>query len=143
MPPQEANARSAAFCSSAGICFSCVSDALAPGGVFIFDVNTAYRMKEEYGDSVFVLEDGDSYTVWENEYLPRGPGVEFRVTVFRKKGDLWEREDGCSRERGWSVRSIEDALRKAGLDPVLCASAWDMAEICGETGRIAFVALKK
>ena len=125
-------------------CFSCVSGALLPGGVFVFDVNTAYKMKEVYGDRVFVLEDGDSYTVWENEYLPSGPGVEFRVTVFTEtEAGTWRRDDGVTRERAWSPRSISNALRETGLEPVFTASAWDLGTVGDETERIVFAAVKK
>ena len=125
-------------------CFSCVSGALLPGGVFVFDVNTAYKMKEVYGDRVFVLEGGDSYTVWENEYLPSGPGVEFRVTVFTEtETGTWRRDDGVTRERAWSPRSISNALRETGLEPVFTASAWDLGTVGDETERIVFAAVKK
>ena len=125
-------------------CFSCVAKALSPGGVFVFDVNTAYRMKEIYGDRVFVLEDEDSYVVWENEYLPAGPGVEFRVTVFTKTAaGVWQRADGVTRERGWSPRSISNALRESGLEPVFTASAWDLGTVGDDTERVVFAAVKK
>ena len=125
-------------------CFSCVSGALLPGGVFVFDVNTAYKMKEVYGDRTFVLEDEDSYTVWENEYLPSGPGVEFRVTVFTEtETGTWRRDDGVTRERAWSPRSISNALRETGLEPVFTASAWDLGTVGDETERIVFAAVKK
>ena len=125
-------------------CFSCVAAALRPGGVFVFDVNTAYKMREVYSDRVFILEDGDTYTVWENEYLPRGPGVEFRVTVFRENGaGTWERTDGVTRERGWSPRSVGNALRESGLELVLTASAWDLGTVGEKTERIVFAAVKR
>ncbi|MBR6914892.1 MAG: class I SAM-dependent methyltransferase [Clostridia bacterium] len=125
-------------------CFSCVAGALSPGGIFVFDVNTAYKMREIYGDNTFVLEDEDSFTVWENEYLPAGPGVEFRVTVFTGTASgLWERDEGVTRERGWSPRSVANALREAGLEPVFTASAWDLGTVGDETERIVFAAIKK
>ncbi len=125
-------------------CFSCVAGALTPGGVFVFDVNTAYKMKEVYSDRTFVLEDEDSYTVWENEYLPAAPGVEFRVTVFTETASgLWQRDDGVTRERGWSPRSVSNALRESGLEPVFTASAWDLGTVGDDTERIVFAAVKK
>ncbi|MBR7032940.1 MAG: hypothetical protein IKI03_04845, partial [Clostridia bacterium] len=118
--------------------------ALSPGGIFVFDVNTAYKMREIYGDNTFVLEDEDSFTVWENEYLPAGPGVEFRVTVLTGTASgLWERDEGVTRERGWSPRSVANALREAGLEPVFTASAWDLGTVGDETERIVFAAIKK
>ena len=125
-------------------CFSCVAKALSPGGVFVFDINTAYKMKEVYGDRTFILEDEDSYTVWENGYLPAGPGVEFRVTVFtRTSAGLWRRDEGVTRERGWSPKSVANALRESGLEPVFTASAWDLGTVGEETERIVFAAVKK
>ncbi len=124
-------------------CFSSVAEALRPGGAFVFDVNTEYRMREIYGDNTFVLEEDGVVAVWRNEYDAKSKRVTFRVTVFKETpSGLWERDDGETRERGWSVRSIRSALAGAGFGTALVASAWDLGEPTETTERLVFVAVK-
>ncbi len=40
---------------------------LDPGGLFLFDVNTSYRMREVYGNNTFVYEFDDEILYWRNE----------------------------------------------------------------------------
>ena len=38
----------------------------APGGVFVFDVNTPYKHREILADNTFVYDLGDLFCVWQN-----------------------------------------------------------------------------
>lgn len=125
-------------------CFSSVAAALRPGGVFVFDVNTPYRVREVYGSNAFILEEKDVVCVWQNEYRARDCTALFRVSAFRDRGDgLWERSDGETRERGRSERAIRSALSRAGLEPVFYGSAWDLGPVTGTTERAAVAAVKR
>ncbi len=124
-------------------CFSRVSDALRPGGVFVFDVNTPHRIKNVYGDNVFVFEEDGVMCVWQNEFRARDCTAAFYVTVFREEGGAWERSDGFARERGWSKRTLFSALSGSGLEPVFCGSAWDLGDVRSDTERAAIAAVKR
>ena len=37
-------------------CFKCTYDSLEPGGVFIFDMNSKHKIKDELGNNVFIFD---------------------------------------------------------------------------------------
>lgn len=47
--------------------FALVHNYLEPGGVFVFDVNTRYRLEQIYGENAFTYEYDDGLLLWRNE----------------------------------------------------------------------------
>ena len=47
--------------------FALAYNYLDPGGLFLFDVNTSFRMREIYGNNTFVYEFDDEILYWRNE----------------------------------------------------------------------------
>lgn len=47
--------------------FRLVHNYLEPGGVFVFDVNTRYRMEQVYADNTFSFDFEDGMLIWRNE----------------------------------------------------------------------------
>ena len=50
-----------------GKVFSLVHNYLEPGGVFVFDVNTRYRLEQVYGENAFTYEYEEGLLLWRNE----------------------------------------------------------------------------
>ena len=100
-------------------CFRSVRGALRKGGLFLFDVNTPYKIREIYGGNTFVIEEDGAVCVWRNRTDVRRCVTAFSVSVFEKTdGGLWSRRDGMTKERGYSLRTLKTALAEASLLPL-------------------------
>ena len=87
-----------------------------PGGLFIFDLNSALKFETVYRDRNYILEDDGVMCCWRNCLSKKGDVADFYLTVFTEKDGVWVREDGIERERAWGLRAIENALRRAGME---------------------------
>lgn len=65
--------------------FSLVHLYLEPGGVFVFDVNTLYRLESVFGENVFSYEFGDGLLLWRNE--PGKRSCRFVLDWFEEQED--------------------------------------------------------
>lgn len=89
---------------------------LNPGGLFIFDVNSEYKLSKVLAGNTFYEIDDDVAWIWNNTYDPSSRLCTFDLTFFRKtRGDLYERFDETHKERAYTHEEIADALAGAGL----------------------------
>lgn len=65
--------------------FSLVHLYLEPGGVFVFDVNTAYRFGTVFGENTFSYEFADGLLLWRNE--PGKRSCRFVLDWFEEQPD--------------------------------------------------------
>ena len=124
-------------------CFSRVANYLNPGGLFLFDLNTPYKFKTTYADRDYILEDDGVMCCWRNRLSKSGDVVDFYLTVFQENEDgTWDRTDGTERERAYSLRTIENALAKCGLELVNVSAGYDFGEP-GDTCERWYLTAKK
>ena len=88
---------------------------LNPGGLFIFDINTRYKLENIIGDNTFVLEDDDAFCVWQNEYDKKKKMADFYLTFFMKDGEEYVRFDEEHTERAYEIEEIKEIIRKSGM----------------------------
>jgi SAM-dependent methyltransferase len=89
--------------------------ALAPGGLFLFDVAGPGRAAAG-GPSRSHFE-GEGWAVLVTaEELPAERLLERRITTFRRQGDLWRRSDESHRLRLLDPAEVLAALDRAGFD---------------------------
>jgi len=70
---------------------------IAPGGVFIFDVNTEYKHREVLAGSCFVYELDDLYCIWQSGLL-KDASIEITLDFFERSHDgsyIRHREQFC------------------------------------------------
>lgn len=107
--------------------FSLVRNYLNPGGLFIFDVNSPYKLSHILGNETFYELDDEISWVWQSTYDPNRKIAVFDITFFVKTRDgLYERFDEIHRERAYSREEIAGALKHAGL------------ELLGDYGNLSF-----
>ena len=96
--------------------FGLVRNYLNPGGLFIFDTNSPYKLSHVLGNETF-YELGDEISwVWQNTYDSKKRITTFDITFFVKsKNGLYERFDETHRERAYTREEMEGALQSAGL----------------------------
>ena len=95
--------------------FRGVSEHLADGGVFVFDLNTLKRFRDYYADKQFVFRRENEILIWESRFDPEKLICDFDVEVFTKNGDLYRRSGERLRQRFFSDGDAENALRKSSL----------------------------
>jgi predicted TPR repeat methyltransferase len=95
--------------------FKLVNNYLNPGGLFIFDINTQYKLEKILGDNVF-YDVGEEITyIWDNRYDKRKKQCEFDLTFFIKDGTGYNRCDELHYERAFTNKEIEDLINYSNL----------------------------
>ena len=94
-----------------------VAACLKPGGMFIFDFNTPYKLRGLDGQ-VFLDENEDSYCVWRVEFDETERICYYGIDLFRRKKELWERtfEQHC--EYAYEPVELIQWLKEAGFSRV-------------------------
>ena len=91
---------------------------LRPGGLFLFDVNTPYKLRRMDGQ-VYLDETEDSYCVWRTFYAPGRKICTYQVDLFQLNDDgSWDRAFEEHRERAWEREELEADLTEAGFEAV-------------------------
>ncbi len=96
--------------------FRLVHNYLNPGGLFIFDLNSPYKLSTVLGNETFYELEGDITWLWTNTYHEQKKRCTFDLTFFVKtENGLYERFDETHREWAYSTQEIEGALQSVGL----------------------------
>ena len=91
---------------------------LKPGGSFIFDVNTPYKLRR-MDCQLYTDETEDSYCVWRTFFSEKTKICTYQVDLFRLRPDgAWERDYEEHRERAWGREELETYLTEAGFGAV-------------------------
>ena len=96
--------------------FRRVYDALKPGGLFVFDINTPAKLRGLDGQ-VFLDETEDTYCVWRTEYR-RGLCTYYMDLFTLAEDGSWDRSFELHRQRGYSVEQLTRWLEEAGFADV-------------------------
>lgn len=89
---------------------------IAPGGVLVFDVNTAAKLAALDGQ-VFLDETEDTYCVWRTEYR-RGLCTYYMDLFTLAEDGSWDRSFELHRQRGYSVEQLTQWLEEAGFSEI-------------------------
>lgn len=91
---------------------------LKPGGQFIFDVNTPYKLRR-MDQQMYMDETEDSFCVWRTFFSERTQICTYQVDLFREQEDgAWERSFEEHREKAWTLEQLELFLKDAGFAKV-------------------------
>lgn len=89
--------------------FALVRNYLNPDGIFIFDINTEYKLKNVLGNNTFVNDENGVFYTWENEYL-ENISNQYLTFFAENKDGLYERFDENHVQRAYSVDEIKEKL---------------------------------
>ena len=139
--------------------FSKIYNLLKPGGVFIFDISSYYKLSEVLGNN-FMGEsrDGISY-MWTNYYDEANQLLEMNLDFFLKldpeevEGDyleegpqdddnLYERYREIHLQRAHREEEIVDVLKKAGFGRIDSYGDFSLDRPGDQSERIFFTAIK-
>ena len=98
--------------------FRLVNNYLYPGGVFIFDFNTAYKYREVIGNTTIAENREDCSFIWENYYDPEEEINEYDLTLFIQEDgseDLYRRYQETHYQRGYTLEEMKELVERSGL----------------------------
>ncbi len=122
--------------------FALVYNYLNPGGLFIFDINSAYKLRSLFGNETLVCDEEDFYYVWENEL--EDDLCHFYISFFMKEEDgRYVRCDEWQTQRIYTVEELKTAAERAGLSVVGVYDSLTFLPPEENSERIFFVVEKK
>lgn len=91
---------------------------LKPGGQFLFDVNTPYKLRRMDGQ-MYADETEESFCIWRTFFSERTQVCTYQVDLFQLRPDgAWERRFEEHRERAWGEERLRQFLQEAGFSKV-------------------------
>lgn len=97
--------------------FRRVSLFTAPGGAFVFDVNTLHKHRDVLADNAFIYDLDDVFCAWQNACDPDDGSVQIMLDFFAEGEDgLWERFYEQFEERAYPLEQIKAWLTEAGFE---------------------------
>lgn len=122
--------------------FECVARCLTPGGVFIFDLNTPYTLKNRWeGDTVTGRRGEVSYS-WQPKFDEESGTCVFDATFRIDRGGKQIVMTEQIRERVFEIDRIGELLGDAGLGVLDVVDFFTLRPLVAETVRATFVAAK-
>ncbi|HSR05431.1 MAG TPA: class I SAM-dependent methyltransferase [Proteiniclasticum sp.] len=121
--------------------FDKVYQHLEEDGVFIFDVNSAYKIREILGSKDYVFTSDDLAYTWENYY--EDDIVEMVLNFFVKRGELYERIEEIHEERAYEVNTLLEMLEKSGFKEIITCEDYSENPITDISERITFIVRKR
>ena len=124
-------------------CFKNVYNHLNDNGIFIFDINSFYKLKEIIGNNTFIEDREDVFYTWQNNFNEDTNICEFFLTFFKSgENDLYYRFDEEHTERAYRVDEIIECLNNAGFKDVNYYNEFTFDDVSETSERINFVVKK-
>lgn len=100
--------------------FRLVNNYLDRDGVFIFDMNTEYKYREQLGERTIAEAREDICFIWENFFDEKTKLNEYGLTLFlpleeEGKENLYERFEEVHVQRAYSLSEVKELLLRAGM----------------------------
>lgn len=122
--------------------FAFVAQALRPGGVFVFDVNTRHKLETIFGDSHYGDDHGEFAYVWRNRYDPAARTTCFLITLFTRDGEMYRRGEEELVQRWYTHEEIIEGAHKAGFTVRSVTDDYSMRPVAPETLRETWVLMR-
>ncbi|HLS53365.1 MAG TPA: class I SAM-dependent methyltransferase [Tissierellaceae bacterium] len=116
---------------------------LETDGIFIFDINSEYKLQEIIGENIFVEDRENIFYIWDNDFEQDRKIHNFYLTFFYgADGINFRRTDEYHRQRSYKEEEVKDLLTSAGFNHVYSYEAFSFKPVAANSERINFVALK-
>jgi SAM-dependent methyltransferase len=124
--------------------FRLVNNYLDPHGIFIFDMNTAYKYEKLLADNTFAENREEGSFIWENYYDPESGINEYDLTLFvREEGvhpDRFLRFQETHYQRSYPVELVKQLLEKAGMEFVAVYDGYTKNPLRTDSERMTIIA---
>ncbi|MBU5439066.1 class I SAM-dependent methyltransferase [Tissierella sp. MSJ-40] len=120
-----------------------VRNHLEEGGIFIFDINSYYKLKYIIGNNTFVEDREDVFYTWQNYFDEENNICEFYLTFFMNEdGENYIRFDEEHKERAYEINEVVELLTQAGFREIDFFEGFSFKKPYSKSERINFIAIK-
>ncbi|MDK8502170.1 class I SAM-dependent methyltransferase [Aerococcus sp. UMB1112A] len=126
-------------------CFMAQAKALKAGGLFIFDIHSAYQMNQVYPGYQYIEEWDDAVFTWRSEQV-RGEGtIDHLLNIFVEDPETgyYERHEELHREQIFPLSCYQDLLKQAGFVNVQVSADFSFEAPGPESQRLFFTCVKE
>ncbi|KOA20218.1 dTDP-3-amino-3,4,6-trideoxy-alpha-D-glucopyranose [Clostridium homopropionicum DSM 5847] len=113
---------------------------LKDDGVFIFDINSYYKLTNVLGNNLFNYDDDNIVYIWEN--VLEENIVNMYLTFFIREKDVYRRFDEHHVERAYEDETIDKLLLGLGYKIIKKLDNYCYDAINADTERIAYIVQK-
>jgi SAM-dependent methyltransferase len=122
--------------------FRHVSAALEPGGLFLFDMNTAYALENYWEGQTYMTDTPDLTVVMASEHDYDLHRSTVTVTCFEREGDVYRKYIETHVEQAYPQEHVATLLSDVGLSVVNAYACFTFSPPEFDTTRILWVAQK-
>ena len=119
--------------------FKSVYNHLKDEGIFIFDINSFYKLTNILGNNIFTYNEEDVFYTWENTLKDNIVNMFLTFFVKDNESELYERFEEEHYERAYTEEEIEDFLSKANLKILNKFDGYSNNKVSKESERILYV----
>ena len=122
--------------------FTNVRKHLPKDGIFIFDINSYYKLNHIIGNNTFVEDGEDIYYTWQNYFDEVKSIAEFYITFFTKDRDgKYIRFDEEHLERAYYIEEIMELLKSSNFNKIHVYDGLSFEKPDEKSERISFIAM--
>ncbi|MFT8348388.1 class I SAM-dependent DNA methyltransferase [Clostridium saccharoperbutylacetonicum] len=115
-----------------------VNEHLSENGLFIFDINSYYKLSTVLGNNIYTYSSDDVFYTWENSF--EDDIVNMFLTFFvKQENNLYEKFEEEHFERAYSEEYIEDILKKCQFKILNKFEGYSNEKVKGNSERILYV----
>jgi len=123
--------------------FDNVYSHLEDEGVFIFDINSFYKLTNVLGDNLFLEDREEVFYTWENSLNKETNIVDFYLTFFvLNENEQYNRFDEHHKQRAYETEKIIELLNYSGFREIKVYEGFTFERIDENTQRLNFIAKK-
>ncbi|MGX7072722.1 class I SAM-dependent methyltransferase [Helcococcus kunzii] len=98
--------------------FSNIYTSLKDGGIFIFDLNSRYKLIDVLGNNHFIYEKNDIFYTWENQLEDNLVYFNLNFFIKNENSNSYERFTEEQVERYYSIEEIIEILQSIGFSEI-------------------------
>lgn len=95
--------------------FARLTHFVAPGGLFVFDINTIYKHQEILSGNTFVYDLDELYCVWQCSECDTRNAIEIEINFFEKINQYYRRTHEAFTETAYEISDLRQWLGEAGF----------------------------
>lgn len=119
---------------------NCVYNHLKDKGIFVFDINSYYKLSVILGNNTYIHNEEDIFYSWENVF--EDDVANMYLTFFVKRGELFEKFEETHFERAYKENYIERVLSWCGFEILEKFDGYSDDSVNEKSERILYVVRK-
>lgn len=123
--------------------FEQVSGCVREEGLFMFDMNTIYGLRQMDDQDMYTKESKGLYSIWKSRFDRRRDLITLSVTVFASENGLYRRVDETHLERGYPLTTLKRLLLQTDFEKIAFYEHLTFRHPGARTKRVMVVAKRK